>query len=253
MITVLSPAKTLNYKEEGYPATKSPQFKKKTAELIDILKTKSQKDIMDLMHIKEKLGALNYERYQQFSSSYTAKNSRSAISAFQGDVYVGLDAKSLSDKEITYAQDHVRILSGLYGLLRPLDRMQAYRLEMGTKLANNNGKDLYDFWGDDITKSLNKELKKHDSKYLINLASQEYFGAVNRKLLVAPIIDIAFKEERNGKLKFISFNAKKARGMMTRYIVQNQINDIEGLKGFDTEGYNYDESLSSDNLLTYIR
>jgi len=253
MIVLLSPAKTLNFDPTDIKAKGTPQFKDRTAELVDILKKKSAKSIGKLMHISEKLADENYARYQSFSSSYTKKNSKPALFTFKGDVYVGLEAENFTAKQIEFAQDHVRILSGLYGILKPLDKMQAYRLEMGTKLKNKKGANLYKFWGDDITNQLNKELSKEKQPVIINLASKEYYKAINPKALNAVVYDIGFKEYRNGKLMFVSFNAKKARGTMTRYIVQNKVSKVEQLKGFDVDGYHYDESLSTEKMLMFVK
>jgi len=253
MIILLSPAKTLDYNPTEIKASKTPVFKKETSELISILKKKSPADIGKLMHIKEKLSLLNYERYQNFSDSYTKKNSKAAILAFNGDVYVGLEAHTFSNKELERAQDSIRILSGLYGVLRPMDKMQPYRLEMGTHLKNPKGSNLYKFWGDQVSLQINKDLKKSGSNYILNLASKEYFSVLDKKILKGDLIEIAFKEYRDGKLKFISFSAKKARGMMARYVVKNKIKNIEGLKGFNYENYSFEESLSTENNLMFVR
>ncbi len=253
MIAVLSPAKTLDYEYDGFKAASTPRLKNKTQELIDILKKKKATDLMKLMKINEKLGQLNFERYQNFSEKYTVKNSKPALSAFKGDVYLGLDVATLKAKDIDIANDKIRILSGLYGLLKPLDKMQPYRLEMGTKLQNASGKNLYKFWGDEITDLLNKDLKKTKSKYLINLASKEYFSAVNRQDIKAEVIDVGFKEYRDGQLKFLSFHAKKARGLMARYIIKENPKSINALKGFNYDNYAIDEALSSENLLMFTR
>ena len=253
MLVVLSPAKTLDYSPQSVQATKNPKFKKDAAELIEVLKTKTPKDLMKLMSIKDKLAELNYGRYQNFKKSYTEKNSKAALLAFKGDVYIGMDASTLSSKEILYAQDHVRILSGLYGILSPLDKMQPYRLEMGTSLKTERGSNLYHFWGDKVTKEINKQLKLHENKVLINLASKEYFHVVQRDNIKGKVLDINFKEIRDGKLKFISFSAKKARGLMARYIVKNKVSDIESLKGFNYENYYFDESLSNENEFIFVR
>jgi len=253
MIALLSPAKTLDYINPGFKAKSAPTFKNKTNDLIEVLKQKKVKDIMNLMHVSEKLGQLNYERYQQFSNSYTVKNSKSAISAFKGDVFLGFDAETLTEKEIAFANDRIRILSGLYGMLKPLDKMQPYRLEMGTSLKTKRGKNLYEFWGSDIALQINKDLKKLKSKTVINLASKEYFTSVDKKSLDAEIIDITFKEYKNGDLKFISFNAKKARGMMARYIVKEKPKKLNDLKGFNYERYSYLEDLSTPTNLTFVR
>ncbi|MCL4113966.1 UNVERIFIED_CONTAM: hypothetical protein GTU68_035269 [Idotea baltica] len=205
------------------------------------------------MSISDKLAALNVERFKSFENSYNKDNSKQAILAFTGDVYQGLDASSLSADQILWAQDHVRILSGFYGLLRPLDVMQPYRLEMGTKLKTAQGKDLYEFWGTKISEKINEDLKKIKSEVIINLASQEYCKAVDPKVLKGDVQEIDFREDRDGKFKFISFSAKKARGYMTQYIVRNQIKDPEEIKGFDMEGYLYNPELSQDGTWTFTR
>ena len=253
MLILLSPAKTLDYTVSPVKATKNPKFKSDASELISVLKEKSIGDIMKLMSIKEKLGTLNFERYQKFSKSYTVNNSKAALFAFKGDVYIGLDASTLTDSEVMYSQDHVRILSGLYGLLCPLDKMQPYRLEMGTTLKTERGTNLYHFWGDKITKEVNKQLKAQENAVLVNLASQEYFHSIKRNKIKGDIVDINFKEFRDGKLKFISFSAKKARGLMTRYIIKNEIKNKEDLKGFNSENYYFDESISDENQYTFVR
>lgn len=253
MLVLLSPAKTLDYTETTVKASKNPKFKEDALKLVGVLKEKSISEIMKLMSIKEKLGTLNYERFQNFSKSYTAKNSKAALFAFKGDVYLGLDAATLSEDELSYAQNHVRILSGLYGLLAPLDKMQPYRLEMGTTLKTEKGTNLYHFWDDKITKEANKQIKKQANPVLVNLASQEYFHVIKRDKIKGQVIDINFKEYRDGKLKFISFSAKKARGLMTRYIIKNNIENIEGLKGFNYEDYYFEENLSDDKQFTFVR
>lgn len=253
MIAVLSPAKTLDYSQGHLQAIQSPTLKKDTNELIDVLKKKSRKDLMKLMNIKEKLADLNFQRYQSFSPRYTKNNSKAAVLAFKGDVYLGLQADLFKKNHIDYAQDHLRILSGLYGILKPLDKMQPYRLEMGTSLKTQKGKNLYQFWDDKITKELNKTIKNSKSKYLVNLASNEYFKSIDKAKLNVPVIDVAFKEYRDGKLKFISFNAKKARGLMAKYMIENKVSSITKLKAFNLDGYYYEESLSKDGLLTFVR
>jgi len=253
MLVLLSPAKTLDYSPTDIVNRQTPLLKNRTEELIAIMKKKSAKDISKLMHVSEKLALENYERYQKFSSSYTQKNSKVSILAFKGDVYLGFDASSLNKKELERAEDSIRILSGLYGVLRPMDKMQPYRLEMGTKLKNKSGANLYKFWGDDITNVLNKDLKGHKDNVIVNLASKEYFSAVNKKKLEGEILDIGFKEMRKGKLTFVSFNAKKARGLMARYIVKEKIKKKEDLKGFNYEDYSYNEELSTDSNYMFIK
>lgn len=253
MIILLSPAKSLNYDPLPDLERTQPRFKKDTLELAEIMKGKSTSDLRKLMHISEKLADLNYERFQNFSKSYTQKNAKQAMFAFTGDVYQGLEAGTFTEKQIEYAQDHVRMLSGLYGILRPLDVMQPYRLEMGTKLKTPRGSNLYEFWGDRIAKTINKDLKATGSEVLINLASNEYYKAVDMNALNANIYDIDFRELRGDEFKFISFSAKKARGFMTQYIVKKKLKDPEKIKGFDLEGYMYNEELSSDRKWTFTR
>jgi len=254
MITLLSPAKTLDYESPDLDVEMStPSFALEANRLVRILKKKSVEDIKSLMHISDNLAELNLKRYKSFSKKYTADNSKSAIMAFKGDVYTGLDAESLSREALDYANEHVRILSGLYGMLLPYDRMQPYRLEMGTRLENKQGTNLYHYWGDSITKALNKELKAQDSETIVNLASNEYFKAVNKKKLKAKIIDIDFREDKGGEYKFVSFFAKKARGTMTRYIVENQINSPEDLRGFDNDDYRFEEDNSTSDKLLFVR
>ena len=254
MLTLLSPAKTLDFDSPAKEATLSDHvFPKESMQLVRLLKKQSVEDIKGLMKISDALASLNVQRYKSFSKEYTTDNSRAALEAFRGDVYVGLDYPTLSTDDITYAQDHLRILSGLYGLLRPLDKMQPYRLEMGTRLVTKAGTNLYHFWGDKITKALNKELKASGTGAVLNLASNEYFKAIDRKKLKGTLYEANFKEERDGKLKFISFSAKKARGLMARYVVQQQISDPEDLRGFDLDGYYYSEEHSTPDSLLFVR
>lgn len=240
MLLVLSPAKSLDY--ETPPTTKEhtlPDFITEASQLIGVLKKYSLKEIAELMGLSDKLAALNVARYEQWSKKFTEVNSKQAILAFNGDVYEGLDAPTLSKKSLKFAQDHVRVLSGLYGVLRPLDLMQAYRLEMGTSLTNPKGKDLYAFWGDKVTNKLNEDLSKHKTKILLNLASDEYFKVVKPAKLSGEIISPVFQDEKAGQYKIISFYAKRARGLMTKFIVENQIDQADALKDFDLEGYRY--------------
>lgn len=247
MLIVLSPAKTLDYITPSITGKHSrPQFVEHSAELISTLKQLSPAQIASLMRISDPLALLNVDRYAAWSKRFTLKNSKQAILAFDGDVYGGLDASSLDEVQLDYAQSHVRILSGLYGLLRPLDLMQPYRLEMGTRLATARGKDLYDFWGDSLTKTLDKELTGRKSKALINLASEEYFKAVRPDDLATPVITPVFEDWKNGQYKIISFYAKRARGLMARHALVNGIIQPERLKLFDTEGYAYCGNESSE-------
>ena len=254
MLFVLSPAKALDY---DTPATDlphtQPMFVKQSAELISILKEKSPQDIANLMHLSDALSALNVARYQAWRPKFTAKNAKQAVLAFNGDVYEGLDAKSLAPDDLTWAQDHIAILSGLYGVLRPLDWMQPYRLEMGTALTNEKGGNLYKFWGRHIADYLNSHLKDHAQPILVNLASQEYFKSVDRKVLQARVIECVFEDYKGGKYKIISFNAKRARGLMARFCVQHRITTPEGLQGFDAEGYAFDAAASEADRLVFRR
>lgn len=254
MLFVVSPAKNLDY--ETPPATQDytqPQLLDDTQELVERCRELSPQELGSLMKISDKLAGLNAARFSEWQLPFTPENAKQAVFAFNGDVYTGFDAASLDTKALQYAQDHMRILSGLYGLLRPLDLMQPYRLEMGTRLQNERGKDLYQFWGDRITEQLNQDLAQLDQSVLVNLASNEYFKSVNPKTLRASIITPVFKDTKNGQLKVISFYAKKARGMMARYIVEKRPQTVEALKGFDHAGYYYDDSLSSDNELVFCR
>ncbi|MEM9549335.1 MAG: peroxide stress protein YaaA [Bacteroidota bacterium] len=254
MITLLSPAKTLDYDTPERIADLSiPQFALDANRLIRILKKKSVDEIKSLMHISDDLAKLNRARYRNYMKEYTDENSKSAITAFKGDVYVGLDSATLDDEDLKFANVHIRILSGLYGILLPFDRMQPYRLEMGTKLENKKGTNLYHYWGNTLSKALNKELSEQGSEVIINLASKEYFKAVDLKKLKAKVIDVNFREEENGELKFKSFFAKKARGLMARYIVKNRIDDVSLLPGFDYENYRFSEEHSTEDALMFVR
>ncbi len=224
-------------------------FEKESTVLIKDLKKLKSIELQKLMKVSPKIAELNTERFNNWKLPFTSENAKAAIFAFKGDVYTGLDAESLSKKEIEFAQAHLSILSGLYGLLRPLDLMQAYRLEMGTKYGTSKGKDLYEFWADKIT----HEINSREEKTILNLASNEYFKAVNKKKLKAEIISPIFKDEKNGVLKVISFFAKKARGMMTRFIIQNHITNVEEIKNFNLGGYAFNESLSTDKEWVFTR
>ncbi|AMO58010.1 hypothetical protein GZ77_19965 [Endozoicomonas montiporae] len=254
MLMVISPAKTLDY--DTPPATQTfsqPDFLKQAEALIKQLRTLTPADVGSLMKISDKLAQLNVARYEAWQQPFTAKNAKQAVLAFKGDVYTGLDAETLSEKQFAFTQKHLRILSGLYGILRPLDLMQAYRLEMGTKFANSGGKDLYAFWGDRITDKLNEEFAAQKHKVLINLASNEYFKSVKPRQLHVPVITPVFKDWKNGQYKIISFYAKKARGLMCRYAIDHKITKAAQLKDFDYEGYAFNESMSSDNEWVFIR
>jgi uncharacterized protein len=253
MKIIISPAKSLNFDSE-LPITQYSEmhFLKEAKQVNKALLDKKSHDLMNLMDISENLAQLNWERNQNRDLSHLSeKNARQAVYAFDGDVYSGLDVYSLPLNKIQNLQDSLRILSGLYGLLKPLDLIQPYRLEMGTKLTVNEHKDLYAFWKSKITDVLNHELQ--DDELFVNLASKEYFSAVDFKKLKVPVITPEFKDYKNGKLKIISFFAKKARGMMVRYILDHNINDIEGLKGFNYDGYVFDENLSKTHHLVFTR
>ncbi len=253
MKIVLSPAKSLDY-ESPLPTTLSsmPCFVKEANTINQQLKRQKPKQLMELMSISDKLADLNWQRNQERDlDRFTPENSRQAVYAFNGDVYIGLDVKTLPTDKLNVLQDKLRILSGLYGLLKPLDLMQPYRLEMGTKLAVGSSKNLYEFWKSKITTALNSELQP--GELFVNLASNEYFEAVDVKALKASVITPEFKDYKDGKLKIISFFAKKARGLMVRYILDTQAETIDDLKGFDYEGYAFDANLSKGNRLVFTR
>ena len=254
MLIVISPAKTLDFETPpGIPTFTIPEFLDDSAELIDELRGFEPCRLSDLMSISPKLADLNSNRYHNWSLPFTSDNAKQSVLAFKGDVYSGLDADSLNADDLQFAQAHLRILSGLYGVLKPLDLMQPYRLEMGTKLKNRRGKDLYEFWDGRINNTLNDELAGQDSPVLVNLASNEYFKSVQPERLNARIVTPTFKEERNGDYRFISFTAKKARGLMSRYIIRNRLSNPEDLRGFDLEGYRYNASLSEDDRPVFTR
>jgi len=220
---------------------------------VKVLKTKSATDIKALMKVSDKIADLNVVRYKSFKTPFTTENAKQAMYAFRGDVYTGLDADSFNKSQVKFAQKHLRILSGLYGVLKPLDLMQPYRLEMGTKLANKNGKNLYEFWGDKINKALNEEISAQKDDYVINLASNEYFKSVQSKKLKGQVIDIQFKENKDGKYKIVAFFAKKARGMMCQYMIKNKLTKPEQLKGFNMENYLFNEELSDESIFVFTR
>jgi uncharacterized protein len=253
MKIVVSPAKSLDYKSK-LPSTRATQpiFLEDAKFINGKLSNKSKKAIGELMSISDNLAQLNYERYKEFSTPFTKSNARPSVYAFAGDVYQGLDAYSIPETKIDQLQDTLRILSGMYGILRPLDLMQPYRLEMGTDLMINGKKNLYRFWGDRITEVLNEELK--EDELFLNLASNEYFKAVNPKKLKVPIISPVFKDFKNGELKIISFFAKKARGSMVRYIIDKNVSTLEGVKGFDYGGYAFSEQYTkNENEPVFVR
>ena len=254
MLMVLSPAKTLDYESPlTTDAHTVPDFIPRSAELITVLRDKSPAEIGNLMQISDPLAQLNTARYASWTKKFSFDNARQAVLAFNGDVYEGLDARSLNEKQLSWAQDHVRILSGLYGLLRPLDLMQPYRLEMGTRLQTKRGKDLYAFWGDELTGKLSETLKSLKSKALVNLASEEYFKAVHADDLPVPVIAPVFEDWKGGKYKIISFHAKRARGLMARYAIEKKITAPEKLQAFDAEGYAFAPAASDDTRWVFRR
>jgi hypothetical protein len=252
MKIVISPAKSLNFEKALHtPKHSEPQFLKESRQVHKVLMQKSPAALRELMDISDKLAELNWQRNQDWKTPFTAENARPAVFAFDGDVYSGLDAYSIPTEKLDVLQDRLRILSGMYGLLKPLDLMQAYRLEMGTKLPIGESKNLYEFWKPIVTKALNKELQ--EGELFVNLASNEYFSAVDVKQLKVPIITPEFKDYKNGKLKIISFFAKKARGLMVRYIIDTNAETVDDLKGFNYEGYQFDANLSKGNHLVFTR
>ena len=246
MLTVLSPAKKLSkdcfVKTDHY---QTPQFLEDSKGLVKELKKMAPLDFMSLMGISENLAELNWERMQEWNEIFKPENSREAIFSFMGDTYSGLDADSFTAQDLGFAQNNIRILSGLYGVLRPLDLMKPYRLEMGTKFASARGKNLYDYWEDSLSNYIKKELKEHKENVLLNCASVEYFKSIDRPSLNVNVITPQFKDMKNGKYKMISFFAKKARGMMARFIVQNRIENVNDILTFDLGGYSYNKSLST--------
>ncbi|WP_309832053.1 peroxide stress protein YaaA [Paracidovorax wautersii] len=255
MLFLLSPAKSLDYDTplpDGLPHT-LPSFPAQTRELIEVLRGLSPQQVASLMDISDPLAALNVGRYAAWSPKYSARNARQAVLAFNGDVYEGLQAQSLSRAELDWAQEHIGILSGLYGVLRPLDWMQPYRLEMGTRLATDAGANLYQFWGARIAEHLNARLQADATPVIVNLASQEYFKSVDRKVLKARVIDCVFEDWKGGQYKIISFHAKRARGLMARYAIQHGVTTPRKLEGFDLEGYAFDAAASSPERLVFRR
>ncbi|MCB1672656.1 MAG: peroxide stress protein YaaA [Gammaproteobacteria bacterium] len=254
MLVVLSPAKSLDLES---PVSRrkftQPEFLSEAGTLVKDLRKLSPEDLSGLMHMSSKLGALNYERYANWHVPFDRENARPAIFTFIGDVYQGLEAASFSTADLNFAQKHLRILSGLYGVLKPLDLMQAYRLEMGTRLATGKGRDLYSFWGDKLTRSLNQDLAAERGRILVNLASNEYFSAVDTASLDGKVVTPAFKDYSNGKYRFLSFFAKQARGMMAAYIIKNRVTSVAKLKDFNTAGYQYSAEESSETKPVFLR
>lgn len=254
MLIVISPAKNMDMQAGGAIATAAqPELLDEAKVLAGIMRNKDSFELAELMGISMKLADLNAGRWRDFSTPFTADNARAALFAFRGDVYKGLDADTLDADALAFAQDHLRILSGLYGLLRPLDLIQAYRLEMGTQLATERGRDLYAFWGDAITEAVNRALAAQGDDVLVNLASNEYFSAVHPEKLAGRVITPVFKEKKGDAYKIVGLFAKRARGLMSRYIIDERLEDIEGLKDFDAEGYAYDSSLSAADTWVFTR
>ena len=254
MLIVLSPAKSLDYKTPvKVKTTTLPEFVSESAKLIADLKKLAPQDVSKLMGLSDQLAVLNVGRYRDWSKKFTEANSKPAIYAFDGDVYDGFDVRTLDAKAVAFAQEHIRILSGLYGALRPLDLMQAYRLEMGASFKNARGKDLYAFWGGRVTDSLKKVLEKDKKPVLLNLASEEYFKVLQPKDLGCPVIAPVFQDAKDGKYKIISFYAKRARGLMARYVVENRISDPADLKGFNLDGYRYNAAESKPDKPVFRR
>jgi len=254
MLTVISPAKTLDF--ETPPTTRratQPEFLAQAEALVSDARALSPADIRSLMGVSETIAQLNHARFMNFSPPFSLDNAKQALLAFRGDVYTGLAAETLSSAQLGFAQQHLRILSGLYGVLRPLDLMQPYRLEMGLKFSNQGGRNLYEFWGEQITRSLQQALRKSGSAVLLNLASNEYFKAVQPKALDAEVVTPVFKDLKSGKYRVISFFAKKARGQMARYIIEKEINEPEALKDYTVAGYRYSAAQSSARELVFCR
>ena len=254
MLAILSPAKTLDYETPLKTKLNSqPIYGRESNQLIKTLRTFEPFEVASLMKISDKLADLNHKRYVEWRNKPAQSKTRPAALAFKGDVYQGLEAESFNDNDLKFAQRHLRILSGLYGLLRPLDAIQPYRLEMGTKLKTSKGQNLYDYWGTKLTTGLNEALKESKEGTLVNLASNEYFGAVQPKLLEGSLLNIGFKEKRNGQLKFVSFSAKKARGLMAKFIIKERLKNPDDLKNFDLENYKFNKKLSSELDWTFSR
>lgn len=250
MLILISPAKTLDYSSPNFKGYTQPDFVSDVKSLVSVMKRKSAEEIAELMHISENLAQLNEERYKTFQKEFNPENSKQALLAFKGDVYTKIDVDTYTEEDFDFAQQHLRILSGLYGLLKPLDLIQPYRLEMGTRLETKKGKNLYEYWDKKIAKAINEAA---NGQTIINLASQEYFKAVDLKTLKTPVINIHFKEFKNGSYQIIGLFAKQARGMMTNFAIKNKLTDPENLKTFQQEGYEYSEPLSSDQDWVFVR
>jgi cytoplasmic iron level regulating protein YaaA (DUF328/UPF0246 family) len=250
MLILISPAKTLDYSAPNFKEFTQPDFQQDVKSLIQVMKKKSAKEIGELMHVSDSLAALNEERFKTFQNDFNPENSKQALLAFKGDVYTRIDVENYTSEDFDFAQNHLRILSGLYGLLKPLDLIQPYRLEMGTRLENKKGKNLYEFWDKKIAKAINEAAQKQP---IVNLASQEYFKAVDQKTLKSPLINIHFKEFKGDNYQIVGFFAKQARGMMTNFAIKNRVTNPEDLKTFNEERYEYSEKLSSSKDWVYVR
>jgi cytoplasmic iron level regulating protein YaaA (DUF328/UPF0246 family) len=254
MLIVISPAKSLDFDSKaGTRKFTEPEYLKESTQLVSQLKKLTPEDFSELMHISSKLGELNYQRYANWNTPFDLNNAKQAVFAFKGDVYIGLEAEKFSTADLNFAQKHLRILSGLYGLLRPLDLIQPYRLEMGSKFKNKKGNNLYEFWNNTLTQNLNNLFEKEKKPVLVNLASKEYFSAIKPSQLNAEVISPVFKDLSKGKYRIISFFAKKARGYMAAYIIQNKIKNPDKLKLFDVEGYRYSEEDSTPSQPVFLR
>lgn len=253
MIVLLSPAKTLDFSESTLGTHTEPRLLKDSRKLVKVLKKKTPEDIKKLMKVSDNIANLNVERFQQFKTPFTSNNAKQSVLAFKGDVYQGLEADTFDESDHAFAQAHLRILSGLYGILRPMDLMQPYRLEMGTKLQNGSFKNLYEFWDNRITKLINKDLKETEGDSIINLASKEYFSSIKKDQLKGQLIHVHFREKRGDTYKVIAFNAKKARGAMSKQIVKYKIINPEHLKSLEVNGYIFDEGRSDESNYTFIK
>ena len=253
MIIVISPSKTLDFSPNAFHTHTLPRQLEQSQELINTAKQLNPEELSKLMKISDKLSQLNWQRYQDFQQPFTLNNAKQALLAFKGDVYAGIDSDNYNEDDFSFAQQHLRILSGLYGALRPLDLIQPYRLEMGARLQNAHGKNLYEFWNTQVTELLNQDLKTGTPPILINLASNEYFKVIKPKLLKANILTLAFKENKAGVFKTIGIHAKRARGLMTDFIIKNRLTEIEQVKQFNAENYAFNEALSSDKEWVFSR
>jgi len=253
MIIVISPSKTLDFSNKNFQTHTIPRQLEQSQALIDTVEQLTPEELSNLMKISDKLSQLNWQRYKDFTTPFSLNNAKQALLAFKGDVYAGIDSDNYNDDDFNFAQQHLRILSGLYGALRPLDLIQAYRLEMGTRLQNPQGKNLYEFWDKQVTELLNQDFDGRETPVLINLASMEYFKVIKPKLLNARILTLAFKENKSGAYKTIGIHAKRARGLMTNFIIKNRLTEVEQVKGFDLEQYAFNEALSSEKEWVFSR